>query len=311
MRLDINRFLNILKDRFLIGTLVIVIAMLIFFVVGVQAKWSEIDEMRESLKGKEGRLRTIETLGTKNPTPEEIRALETYKKKLDEEYTRSLLYYKRIDEGFEKWFNELKFDPSGTPAEGSFTAIYTSERLKLIELLTSKNIPVVDNNNVALNPNDTEGMYKWLGFEEPRIWTGPLYKKVQKQFWIQKKILEIVTSPEVGVKKCGPIEFTRDLQPVKIPDDLGIMIPFNLTVYLAYKDIPQLIYHLSDNSPSRGGPMMVVQGIKIVRDTKQVKEIETERKRMEEKGKWKPEEFGPLVKVIISGRVLDFDFEKK
>ena len=294
--------LNILKDRFLIGTGIVIIAMVLFFVFFIRSYWVKISDERELIGREKMTLDMIEKTRSNNPTDPKIRAFLDYKQKLEKEYQQCFAYYKEIDKTIEKWFDSVILDRAGNPTEDSFVPAYNNAKNKLInESLKDHNISVVKENGEEVT--ETANREEVLGFVAST--DKAQYKEIQKRFWIQKKLIDALISTGIEVRKCGQINIKKALEPLKIPDNLGIMIPFEITVYLPYKNVDRLFASIIGNS--KGGPFLIIQHTKITRVSKQGEQVKEVTVMLSEKEQWKPMQDMPLVKVFIAGSALDFE----
>jgi len=293
---------GILRDRFVMGMMVWAVALVLFFVFAIQkGKWVKIEEIRQDIKSQEKTLNHIIKTGTDNPSPEKIEACLQYKKLLEDEIQKCHDFYLESDKPFERWFPNVELDPAGTPTEGTFFAAYRGAKREIIlKQLYDLNIKVCDDHDNEIPDEDEERKCSVLGLDDPTHQTQ--FPKVQKQFWIVKKLVDAVVTAEAS--KCGPIRIQYPAPPVMIPEDLGIIIPFEIKVYLPLTNAAKLLYYISDTS--KGGPFLTLTQVKITRFTQQADEMTERTESEEQKGKIQPPSDVQDVKVTISGNIMDF-----
>lgn len=293
---------TVLKNRFLVISTIIIIAMVVFFIVFIKTYWDNIKTKRLLVKKEKTTLEMIEKTGTNNPTDPKIKAYLDYKQKLELEYQQCLAYYKEIDKAMEKWFDGIKMDQSGNPTEESFLTAYNNAKTKLIgESLNAQNIKVVPETEEEVMDEDRKA--EILGFTVPTDKTQ--YKAIQKRFWIQKRLIEALSLNGLEINKCGAIKVRKTAELVKTPDNLGVMIPFELTVYLPYKNIGRLFSSITETS--KGGPFLIIEQTKITRASKQGEEIKEITVLTQGQKQWEAPQDLPLVKVFIVGSTIDFE----
>ncbi|MBI4833266.1 MAG: hypothetical protein HY811_00375 [Planctomycetes bacterium] len=291
----------ILKDRFIMGFAVWGIALAVVFIVVIRnGRWVKIEELRDDIKRQEKTLDTIIKTGTNNPTKEKIEACIKYKKTLEEEIQKCNDFYTESDKTFEEWFHNVELTPAGTPTEGAFLAAFRNAKREIIlNQLTERNIKIFDDHGNEIS--EDEKKFSVLNLEDP---THPSqFRRVQKQFWIVKKLTEASVAAEIS--KCGQIKIQPAVPPLKIPEDLGVMIPFEIKVYMPLKNAAKLINNICDTS--RGGPFIYITHVKITRSTQQGDEMSERNNEPDvNRGHVTLQQETPEVKITISGNVLDF-----
>ncbi len=307
MKIQIQPLLkNLIKDPFWLVMVIVFLVCVLFFLFDILPLWGSIDSQQELLEREKKTMDKIIKKGPGVPTEEWVEEVNNYKTALEEEIARVRGLYKETDKSFEEWFSALKCKPDEVPAPGAFIPRYQVARDDLIGLLKDKEITTGKSEEPDVSEED---IAKSLGFGDPN---AEDHKTLQKRFWIQKKIIDVILQSDVV--HCNKIGFVLskegDKQGSRFPEGLGTLIPFEITVKLYLSNVSTFTYKLIEYVSET--PLMVIDEIIVGRDfdsiMQTVDEFYSKRLNEEEKSTWRPPKISlPFVQLTIKGRALDFE----
>ncbi|MBI5368137.1 MAG: hypothetical protein HZA54_13960 [Planctomycetes bacterium] len=319
--------MDVKRHAFWIAMGAVGVVIVVLYVVLVVSTQSAAQTLQGELLAQENQLGQLKDAGDQLPTEAFAKAYREHKDAIAKQRDEVKLFYRdNGDSRLETWFEELrgKVSAGQQPTLGDFVPQYKDSTDKLVKYLEGAGIQVGPRKG-KFDTASGDG-----GFElKVRDVNENNMKQLQKHFWIQKRLADVLVasrvqiferiefrdttptgpaapSPGAGGDPLGP----RTVLPNALVRDLGQAIPFELTVHLLHSDVPKLLSNLLKFEKSF--PLMVRVRAFKVRKTQtppEEKKINVPVEEMEKPGH-KPADAEPIaVTVVIVGEALDFNIQ--